>query len=326
MLKNKKALITGGLGFIGSNLARSCLELGAKVTIYDNLDHNSGGNLYNARGIENDTEILLYDILNFDLLSQAIRGQDYVFNCAASTSHPFSMREPWSDMDANVKGTINLLEALKRFNPECRFIHIGTSSQLGPLKYEPADEKHPEYPTDIYSANKMVSEKYVLIYTRAHGLRASVVRLANIFGPRACINSAEFTFNNYFIGLALQGKPINIFGSGTQKRNVMYVDDAVKALLAAVRHEQTCGKSYFATSDTHISVSGIAEAIVEVFGSGRVEYIDWPKDRAAIEIGDAVISNAEFKKATGWAPEDGIREGLEKTKSYFENCLEFYIG
>ncbi|MCF6176087.1 MAG: NAD(P)-dependent oxidoreductase [Victivallaceae bacterium] len=324
-LKNKKILITGGLGFIGSNLAQKCLELGAEVSIYDNLDTHSGGNLYNVVGIKDNVNILLYDILNFDLLSQHIANKDYVFNCAASTSHPFSMREPWADMDANVKGTINLLEAIKRFNPQCRFIHIGTSTQLGTLKYQPADENHPEFPTDIYSANKMVSEKYVLVYTRAYGLNASVIRFANIFGPRACINSAEFTFNNFFVGLALQNKTICVFGSGAQKRNVMYVEDAVDALIAAAQKKETIGKSFFAVGDKHISVADIAKITVSVIGSGKVDFIEWPKDREVIEIGDAVISNTEFKKCTDWKPRHELEEGLEKTKSYFKNCLEHYI-
>lgn len=326
MLKNKKVLITGGLGFIGSNLAHKCLEAGAEVTIYDNLDPHSGGNLYNVADIKDKVDVLLYDILNFDLLSQHIADKDYVFNCAASTSHPFSMREPWSDMDANVKGTINLLEAIKRFNPECRFVHIGTSTQLGPLKYQPADENHPEFPADIYSANKMVSEKYVLIYTKAYGLKASVIRLANIFGPRACINSAEFTFNNFFVGLALQNKTICVFGSGAQKRNVMYVEDAVDALIATALEDQTIGRSFFAVSDKHISVADIAKITVKVIDSGKLDFIAWPKDREVIEIGDAVISNAEFKKCTGWKPEYDLESGLAKTKEYFENCLEHYIG
>jgi len=325
MLKNKKILITGGLGFIGSNLAHKCLELGAEVTIYDNLDPHSGGNLYNIAAIKDKVNVLLYDILNFDLLSQHIANKDYVFNCAASTSHPFSMREPWSDMDANVKGTINLLEAIKRFNPQCRFIHIGTSTQLGPLKYQPADENHPEFPADIYSANKMVSEKYVLVYTKAYGLKASVVRLANIFGPRACINSAEFTFNNFFVGLALQNKAICVFGSGAQKRNVMYVEDAVNALIATAQKDETIGKSFFAVGDKHLSVADIAKITVNIIGTGKVDFIEWPKDREVIEIGDAVISNAAFKKCTGWKPKHDLEEGLLKTKSYFKNCLENYI-
>src|SRR3989338_10555983 len=186
-LRNKKIIITGGVGFIGSNLAHRCLELGAKVTLYDSLDPNSGGNLCNIIDIKKNVEICYHDILNFDRLTECIIDKDILFNCAASTSHPFSMKEPWLNLDVNGRGVINLLEASRRFNPKMRFIHIGTTTQIGKLHYQPADENHPEYPTDIYSANKCVSEKYVLIYGAAHRLLVTVIRLPNVFGPRAAI-------------------------------------------------------------------------------------------------------------------------------------------
>ncbi|MDY6861825.1 MAG: GDP-mannose 4,6-dehydratase, partial [Thermodesulfobacteriota bacterium] len=157
-LSGKKILITGGLGFIGSNIAHKCVELGGKVTIYDCLDPRSGGNLYNIHDIKEYIEICYHDILNFDRVSQYIVNKDIIINCAASTSHPFSMREPWIDLDVNSRGVINLLEAVRRFNKDVKFIHLGTSTQLGKLKYQPADERHPEFPLDIYSANKCVSE------------------------------------------------------------------------------------------------------------------------------------------------------------------------
>ena len=155
-LKGKKVLITGGLGFIGSNLAFKCVEQGARVTIFDCLDPNSGGNLYNIQGIRDKVELHYDDILHFDKVSKYIAGKDIIFNCAASTSHPFSMKEPWINIDVNVRGVINLLEAMRRFNKNARFIQIGTTTQLGRLKYRPADETHPEFPTDIYSANKRI--------------------------------------------------------------------------------------------------------------------------------------------------------------------------
>jgi UDP-glucose 4-epimerase len=253
-LANRKVLITGGLGFIGSNLAHRCLELGADVAIYDNLDPHSGGTLYNVEDIRDSLEIHFHDILNFDALVERICERDIVFNCAASTSHPFSMREPWLDLDVNSRGVVNVLEALRRFNKRARLVHIGTSTQLGPLQYEPADENHPEFPTDIYSANKSASEKYVLVYARAYGLPATVIRLANVFGPRATIRSADFTFNNYFIGLALQGKDITVYGQGEQLRNVLYVDDAVDALIAAALSDKSHGQTFFAVGDHHYSV------------------------------------------------------------------------
>ena len=324
-MKGQKILITGGLGFIGSNLAHKCLELGAEVTIYDNLDPRSGGNLYNIHDVQDSIELCFSDILNFDKLSQKIVNRDIVFNCAASTSHPFSMREPWIDLDVNSRGVINLLETIRRFNREVKFIHIGTSTQLGKLQYQPADEKHPEFPTDIYSANKSVSEKYVLIYSEAYQVRATVLRLSNVFGPRASIHSPEFTFNNYFIGLALQGKVINVFGDGKQKRNVIYVDDVISALINASQTDSSNGETFFTVGDQHYSVAEIAESIVKNIGSGRVNFVEWPKERKSVEIGDAVISNKKIKEALNWSPQYDMENGLVKTKEFYENCLEKYL-
>jgi UDP-glucose 4-epimerase len=324
-LKGKKVLITGGLGFIGSNLANRCLELGAEVSIYDCLDPRSGGNIYNIHDIKDSVELLYYDILEFNQISQAVLGKDFIVNCAASTSHPYSMREPWLDMDVNVRGTLNLLEAIRRFNKEVKFIHIGTSTQLGPLQYTPADENHSEFPTDIYSANKSVSEKYVLIYAKAYQLKASVIRLANIFGPRASIHSPEFTFNNYFIGLALQGKDVIVFGEGSQLRNIIYVDDVVSALLLASQSDKVDGETLFAVGDDHYSVAQIANTIVECMGSGRVKFIDWPKDKKSVEIGDAILSNKKIKEILNWNPQYDLGSGLLKTKAYYEMSLEHYL-
>jgi len=283
-LKGQRVLITGGLGFIGSNLAHKCLELGAEVTIYDCLDPHSGGNLYNINGIKDSVELCYHNILNFDQISQKVIDKEIIFNCAASTSHPFSMKEPWIDMDVNSRGVINLLEAARRFNRDAKFIHLGTSTQLGRLRYQPADEEHPEFPTDIYSANKSVSEKYVLIYAKAYQIRAAVIRLSNVFGPRACIHSPEFTFNNYFIGLALQGKDVTVYGDGRQMRNVIYVEDVVSALILASQSENISEEPFFVVGDHHYSIAQIAEATVKYIGLGRVKFIEWPKGKKAIDI------------------------------------------
>ncbi|HJO92906.1 MAG TPA: NAD(P)-dependent oxidoreductase [Victivallales bacterium] len=324
-LKNKKVMITGGLGFIGSNLACECLELGAKVTIYDCLEPNSGGNMYNIHNIREDITLKLHDILNFDQISQCIADNDIIINCAASTSHPFSMSEPWANNDVNVKGVINILEAIRRFNPEARFVHIGTTTQLGKLKYTPADEFHPEFPMDIYSANKCSSEKYVLIYASAHNLKASVIRLSNVFGPKAAIHSPEFTFNNYFVGLALQNKSITVFGRGEQKRNVIYVDDAIRAIISIISSTKTYGETLLGVSDEHFSIAQIAKETVTHIGSGKVEFHNWPKTRKAIEVGDAIISNNKIKELTDWVPENNLVDGLLKTKAYYNNCKEQYL-
>lgn len=324
-MKGKKVIITGGLGFIGSNLAERCLEQGAQVTIYDCLDPHSGGNLYNIEKIRPDIKLVLGDILNFDDFSRQIIDQDILFNCAASTSHPFSMKEPWIDLDVNCRGVINMLEAARRFNRNLKFVHLGTSTQLGKLHYRLADEHHPEFPTDIYSANKSVSEKYVMIYGNAYQMPVVAVRLPNVFGPKASIHSSDFTFVNYFIGLALGGKEITVYGDGQQLRNVLFVDDCVDALIKAAASDQAKGEVIFAVGDEHFSVAQIAEEITNVMGKGKVKFISWPDERKVTEIGDAVITNAKAKKLLGWAPKETFKSGLEKTKKYYGGCLEQYL-
>jgi len=323
-LKSKKVLITGGLGFIGSNLAHKCAKLGAEVTIYDCLDPHAGGNLYNIRDIEKKVTFIPGDILNFDELVKYISGQDIIFNCAASTSHPFSMKEPWIDLDVNCRGAINLLEATRRFNRHARFIHIGTSTQIGKLHYRPADENHPEFPTDIYSANKSVSEKYVLLYANAYGIPATVIRFANVYGPRASIHSADFTFVNYFIGLALQNKNITVYKPGKQLRNITYIEDAVNALILAALSPKAIGEVYFAVSNDHISVAEIARTITEIIG-GKLNLIDWPSERKMVEIGDAVISNKKITEQLAWKPVYDFKSGLIETKKYYSKCLKEYL-
>ena len=294
------------------------------VTIYDNLDPNSGGNLFNIEPFRKDVELVIGDIINYEHLVQAVMDKDLIINCAASTSHPYSMREPWLNLDVNSRGVINLLEAIRRVNRDVAFVHVGTTTQLGPLHYQPADEHHPEFPTDIYSANKTVAEKYVLLYARAYSLKASVIRLPNVFGPRAAIHSPEFTFNNFFIGLALQDKSITVYKPGTQLRNVLYVDDAVDALLAAVQSNKSVSETYFAVSDDHLSVKEIAEKTCQTMG-GSVKMMDWPKKRKAIEIGDAVISNVKINNTLGWEPKVSFEDGLKLTLNYYKDKLDHYL-
>ena len=324
-MKGKKVLITGGLGFIGSNLAHECVRLGAEVTIFDCLDPRSGGNLFNIEGISELVQLSYHNILDFDQVSQAVPGKDIIFSCASSTSHSFSMREPWIDSDINSKGVINLLEAVRRFNPNAKFIHLGTSTQLGKLSYQPADEKHPEFPTDIYSANKSVSEKYTLIYSKAFNIRSTVIRLSNVFGPRASIHSPEFTFNNFFIGLALQGKNITVYGDGKQIRNVLYVDDAVSAMILAAESEKSTGKVFFAVGDEHFSVSEVADATVKHIGKGQVIFVDWPVGAQSVDVGNAVLSNKKIKALLGWSPRVNLTDGFALTKAYYEKYLDLYL-
>ena len=323
-LTGQRVLITGGLGFIGSNLAHRCVELGARVTIYDSLDPRSGGNMRNVAGIEKAVEIIASDLRNFEAISAAISHQDIVFHCAAYTSHPQSMADPLTDIDVNCKGTINVLEAARRFNTDARIVHIGTSTQIGRMILPEVSETHAEFPRDIYSANKSASEKYTLIYGSAYKLRTAVVRLANNYGPRSNIKSPDFGFVNYFIGLALQNRELTVFGDGSQLRNISFAGDSVEALIAAAVSENSDGEVFFAVADDQLSVAEIAKAITSHIG-GRLRFVEWPKNRSMIEIGDAVISNAKIKSRLNWQPQVDLASGLRATKDYYSSCLENYF-
>ena len=325
MSRNKKVLILGGLGFIGSNIAISQLKLNNEVRIYDNLDPNSGGKLCNLDGYKESCSIYFHNILDFDRLVEHISWADIVINCAASTSHSYSMREPFFDLDVNIKGVLNILEAIKRFNPTCKLIHLGTTTQLGPLSYEPADELHPEFPTDIYSANKSVSEKYVLIYAKAHDLNCTVLRLSNVYGPRASIHTPELTFNNYFIGLALRNKAITIYGDGLQLRNLIHVNDVCSAINLVCVDEISVGQTYFIVSDHHMSVKQIASIIIKEAKSGDIQLVDWPKGRRATEVGDAIISNNKARQQLQWIEKVNFKDGINDALTFYRSRLKDYL-
>ena len=322
----RNVLVTGGLGFVGSNLATEMLDRGAHVTVLDNLDPGGGGAIQNVDVADKGLEVVIGDILDYELLASLVASADIVVNCAASTSHPRSMREPLLDLDSNLRGTLNVLEAVRASGHPVRLVHLGTTTQIGRLVRTPADELHPEFPTDIYSANKSVSEKYVLIYAQAYGILATVLRLSNTFGPRARIDSADFTFNNYFIGLALRGMPITVFGSGNQLRNALYIDDAVEAIVLALDADATVGRTYLIAHDDHHSVRSIAEQTVAAFGSGSVAMVPWPAERQATEFGDAVLSNRRAREELRWRPTTSLADGLSLTAAFYREHRNEYLA
>lgn len=324
-LRNKNILITGGLGFIGSNLAHFCVRHGAHVTIYDSVERHSGANFYNINGIEKKIRIRKDDIRDARTLKQVVKKQDILFNCAAYTSHPESMREPLIDVDVNCKGVITILDAVRKYNPSMKLVHVGTSTQIGKMHNSSVNELHPEFPVDIYSANKCAAEKYVLLYAHAYNIDATVLRLVNVYGPRSNIRSSDFGFINYFIGLGLQGKAMTVYGKGDQIRTVMYVADAVMALVQASINPKSRGQVFFAGTREYYSVSKIATYISKIVG-GSVAYTPWPRERKMIEAGDAIIDSTKMMNELKWQPSFSFREGLLLTKKYFQSCLHYYLS
>jgi UDP-glucose 4-epimerase len=280
--------------------------------------------MHNVSDIRKEIEIIINDVRNFEPLCTAVLDQDIIFNCAAYTSHPNAMKEPFVDVDVNCKGTLNLLEAMRRFSHDAKLVHIGTSTQIGPMKYAPIDENHPETPVDIYSANKSASEKYVLVYSHAYSMHATVVRLANVYGPRSNIKSSDFGFMNYFIGLGLKGKEISVFGEGNQQRTISFVADCVDALIMAANSSKVDREVFFAVSDKQYTVREVAQNIAEVIG-GSVKFVEWPKNREVIEVGDAVISNKKIAETLQWKHKTELVDGLAITRDYFKPNLKHYL-
>jgi UDP-glucose 4-epimerase len=311
-----RAVVTGGLGFIGSNLAHALAAAGRPVTIIDSLDPRSGGDIANLDGLDGRAEVVAADICHFETVAREVGAADVVFHCAAHTSHPYSMRDPQRDIEVNCIGTINVLEAVRRFRPQSALVYVGTSTQIGPMTERPVTESHPVAPVDIYSANKSAAEYYCRIYASAYGLNVNTVRLPNVYGPRANIASPDFGFINYFIGRALRGETLTVFGDGRQLRSVLYVDDAVQALLRAAGGRPG-GQVWFAAGDEPYSVLQLAERIVQAAGSGRVAQVEWPEARRRIDVGDIVIDSRRIRADLGWQPQVNLSEGLRRTMEFF---------
>tara|TARA_Y100000310_G_scaffold161855_2_gene161793 strand:- start:4452 stop:5399 length:948 start_codon:yes stop_codon:yes gene_type:complete len=304
-------LILGGAGFLGSNLTRYCLEQGAEVTVIDSLEEQLHATTDNLP--LDEIEFVHEDMAYLDQTGhEYVKWADVIFNCAAQSSHPLSMMNPFYDVSLNCIAVLSVLQAVKIFSPETPVIYTSSTTTVGSRYGVIHNETYPEHPLDIYSANKLVAEKYHHIYNKAYGLKTVCLRFPNLYGPYGK-GYPQFGFINYFISLAKEGKDIPIFGMGMQARNVMYVEDTCSALWRTYDvREKLQDDLYFATSNVTAPVLFVALKIQEVFG-GSVVHMPWPKEREAIEIGGVQYHSKRFQRETKWSPKYDLDEGLRKT-------------
>ena len=324
-MRNKRVLITGGLGFIGSNLARHLVKVGAKVTIADSLIPEYGGNLFNLKDLEDEIEIKITDVRDSISMDQLIPNQDFLFNLAGQTSHLDSMENPFTDLDINAKAQLSILEACRKHNPEIRIVFASTRQIYGKPQYLPVDEKHPWHPVDVNGVNKMAGEWYHIVYNDVYGIPASVLRLTNTYGPRMRIKDARQTFLGIWIRNLLEGKPIQVFGDGFQRRDYNYVDDVVEALLLAATLPEAEGKIYNLGAPDPLSLEETAKLMCNLKEGLSYEKIPFPEDRKAIDVGDFVCDYQAFQSTFDWNPKVKFQEGISKSVDYFRENLDYYI-
>lgn len=312
-----KALITGGLGFIGSNLARSLLELGAEVSLIDSLVPGGGGNLYNVDGIKDAVKICIADIRDEPAIARQVEGQDYIFNLAGQLSHVGSMADPFADLDINCRGHLALLEACRKRNDHAKVIYTGTRAQYGQILYSPVDETHPLNPVDTNGITKHAAEQYHLLYQKVYGIRTVSLRLTNTYGPRHQMEHARQGFIAWFVRLAMDDQPIRVFGDGSQIRDFNYVDDVVSALLLAASNEEANGEA-FNLGGSQISVLDLTKLIIRMVGKGHYELIPYPEESAKVEIGSYIADTTKIRNRLGWKASTGFEEGLQKMVDFYE--------
>lgn len=311
-------LVIGGAGFLGSNLVRRCLaDPGNEVTVLDSLDPMLRSNTLNLREVWKQIRFVRGDMGDESLIAELVQGKDVIFNCAAQTSHPMSLQDPIHDATINCVGNLRLLEAVRLLNPTAVIVYSSSSTVIGRAVGDLIDENHGERPLDIYSANKGAAEKYYRIYHRVHDLKTVVLRFANLYGAYGK-GFPEFGFVNYFISLAHADQEITVYGPGTQKRNVLYAEDAAEIMLRAANNPKLYGEAFFATHDEHVSVIDIASRIVEVFGRGKLTHVEWPEQRKRIEIDDVKISSELLRGLSDWRPRYTLLEGLARTKAIMD--------
>ena len=320
-----QVLVTGGLGFIGSNLARRLVGAGADVTVMDAMIPDYGGNPFNVHDIRDRLTVNISDVRDRAAMDHLIQGKDYLFNLAGQVSHLDSMRDPFTDLDINCRSQLSILESCRHRNPGVKVVFAGSRQQYGRPQYLPVDEQHPLHPVDVNGINKLAGEWYHILYSRTYGVRAASLRLTNTYGPGQLVKHSRQGFIAWFLRQALEGGDIELFGDGTQLRDLTFVEDVVDAFLLAASSERADGQAYNLAGETPISLGDLARLLVEITGQGAVRHVPFPPERQLIDIGSYYGSAAKIGAELGWRPRTPLREGLEWTIRYYRDHLRHYL-
>jgi UDP-glucose 4-epimerase len=324
IFEGKNCLITGGLGFIGSNLAARLVDLGSHVTLVDSLIPEYGGNLFNIAGIEARVKVNISDVRDDHSMRYLVQGQDYLFNLAGQTSHLDSMQDPYTDLEINCRSQLSILEVCRKYNPQIKVVFASTRQIYGKPDYLPVDEKHLLRPVDVNGINKMAGEWYHILYNNVYGIRACALRLTNTIGPRMRVKDARQTFLGVWIRLLIEGKAFEVWG-GEQLRDFTYVEDAVEAFLVAAASDESNGQIFNLGGDCVIGLKDLAELIVQVNGRGEYLIHSYPTDRKRIDIGDYYADFSLIRSGLGWEPRVSLRDGLSRTLAYYGEHLQNYV-
>jgi UDP-glucose 4-epimerase len=321
---DSRVLITGGAGMIGSTIARLLVEQGAEVTVVDAMLPAYGGNRFNLDGILDKIVFVKGDIRNLDRVKRWVDGADYVFSLAAQVSYVDSNHDPLLDLDINCRGHLNLLLALSQINRRAKVVFTSSRFVYGSIEYNPVDEGHDFNCLSIYGIHKLAGEKYYRFYHDAHGLDTVSVRITNPYGPRQQMKHSKYGIVNWFIRLALEGKPLTVFGEGLQKRDYIFVEDVAEGILNAALSPGTAGQVYNLGTGVGTPFIDMVHLVAQNIPGTEVQYLPWPQDRYFVETGDFIADISKITAATGWAPRTSLQEGIERTIAYFQQHREQY--
>jgi UDP-glucose 4-epimerase len=324
--RGRRVMVTGGLGFIGSNLAHQLASLGADILLVDSLIDDYGGHLFNIDGIESKVRVNIADIRQSTTMNYLVRDREVIFNLAGQVSHIDSMRDPYTDLEINCRSQLTLLEACRNHNPGAKVVFAGTRQVYGKPDHLPVDETHLVRPTDINGINKVAGEYYHLVYNNVFGVRACSLRLTNIYGPRQLIRHNRQGFIGWFVRLVVEDKEIQIFGDGLQLRDFVYVDDAADAFLRAGATDAVNGQVFNVGGPQPISHLELVTLLIETAGTGTYRLVEWPADKKAIDIGSFYADSTRFRNTTGWEPRTTLRDGLAQTIAYYRQHLPRYLA